>query len=80
KLAFSRFRSWTTEQREGVRDVSVTSVPPLIVTFFQKNGGTPDVIRQYFPAESGRKRKRARRQPYPFFTGVRQFQSDFPDF
>ncbi|EON5346255.1 hypothetical protein ACW4T4_004786, partial [Escherichia coli] len=60
--------------------ISVTPVPPLIVAFFQNNGDTPDVVRQYFPAESGRKRKRARRQPYPFFIGVRQFQPDFPDF
>ena len=59
KLAFSRFRGWTTEQREGVSDVSVTSVPPVILAFFQNNSDTPDVIRQYFPAESGRKRKRA---------------------
>lgn len=42
----------------GVLPVSVAPVPPVIVAFFQKNGNTPDVIRQYFPAESGRKRKR----------------------
>ena len=84
KTFFSRFRGWTTEQREGVSVRSSAHISNSRTTthrrFFQNNGDTPDVVRQYFPAESGRKRKRARRQLLPFFIGVRQFQPDFPDF
>ncbi len=84
KTCFSRFRVGQLSNAKA----SVSGVLPHISNsrttthrrFFQNNGDTPDVVRQYFPAESGRKRKRARRQPYPFFIGVRQFQPDFPDF
>ncbi len=65
KLAFPASGDEHTEQREGV-SVTLHGVLPRISNshttghrrFFQKNGNTPDVIRQYFPAESGRKRKR----------------------